>query len=132
VREIDAFLKARQDYDNGLNGGTPTSAHGELGRQNRHYFAGPPQDTKSTRFARSDPARPTRPDQVPGTRVDPETGVIQRKSFFGGWKDSNTRIDRVTGSIQRNSLFGWRGTGERIDPATGKHQRRGWFGWNDA
>jgi hypothetical protein len=128
---MDAFLQAMQDYNDGLNGGTTSSAHGELGRQNRQYYTGLTPDPKSRHFPKSDPARRTRPGQEPGTRVDPETGVIQRKSFFSGWKDTNTRIDPTTGAIERNGLFGWRDTGERIDPETRKHQRRGWFGWND-
>lgn len=88
----------------------------------------------------------------PGTRVHPETGVIQKRGFFGwedtdervnpetgqyqergmfGWDDSDTRVNQETGVIQERGFLGYDDTDIRINPETGVIQKRGVFGWDD-
>lgn len=87
-----------------------------------------------------------------GTRVHPETGVIQKKGFWGwedtderinpesgkyqergvlGWDDTDTRVNPETGVIQERGVFGYDDTEVRINPETGVIQKRGIFGWDD-
>lgn len=87
-----------------------------------------------------------------GQRVNPETGVVEEKGFFGwsstnkrvdpetgkmqekgiiGWDDTKTKIDQNTGNIQEKGIFGYNNTDTRVDPKTGVIQNKGVFGWND-
>lgn len=63
-------------------------------------------------------------------RVDPETGKMQEKGIFG-WDDTKTKIDQNTGNIQEKGIFGYNNTDTRVDPKTGVIQNKGVFGWND-
>jgi len=56
--------------------------------------------------------------------------TLCEETFFGH-RDTDTRIDPDTGVIQKEGIFGWSDSEERIDPETGKHQVQGFFGWRD-
>jgi hypothetical protein len=68
--------------------------------------------------------------RIPGRRVDPESGAIQKGGFFGCF-DIDARAALTTRIIQKQDRFGRMDTDERIGPDTGKLQERGWFGWKD-
>lgn len=66
----------------------------------------------------------------PGTRINQETGVIQKEGMFG-YTDTDERIDPETGKVQKKGLFGWNDTGTKVDQETGSIQKEGIFGYND-
>jgi hypothetical protein len=81
----------------------------------------------------------TPPGQHPGERIDPYSGIVQRKGgFFGNkWVDTNIRVDPRTGEIERKNFFGWKPNGQRVDPQTGRFQefrtwREGFLSLNKA
>lgn len=74
------------------------------------------------------------PGQRPGERVDAHTGVVQRKGGFFGtkWIDTDVRIDPESGEIEVKTFFsGWKRDGRRVNRKNGRLQRfitRGaWF-----
>lgn len=66
----------------------------------------------------------------PGTRIDPDTGVIQEEGYLG-YTDTDTRIDPETGNIQKQGIFGWTDTDTKVDQETGNIQKKGLLGYND-
>lgn len=60
-------------------------------------------------------------------RLDPETGKVQRDTFFG-WQDTGYRIDPRDGCIQQDGFVGWSATGPRVDPESGTVQEPGVLG----
>ena len=87
-----------------------------------------------------------------GSRIHPETGIIQERGLVGwvdtderidpktgrrqtrglvGWVDTGSRVDLDTGTIQEDSFFGYIDTDTRINPETGVLQKNGAFGWQD-
>lgn len=71
----------------------------------------------------------------PGSwRIDPETGVVQKRGPWG-WENTSFRVDRASGKVQqeRKGLFGgWEDTGVCVDPESGVIQTKDtWFGYQD-
>ncbi len=66
----------------------------------------------------------------PGTRINQETGVIQKEGTLG-WIDTDERIDPKTGKVQTKGTFGWNDTNTKIDQETGNIQKEGMLGYND-
>lgn len=65
-----------------------------------------------------------------GKRVNPDTGVIQKRGFWG-WEDTGERINPDTGQYQERGLFGWDDSDTRVNPESGVLQERGLFGYDD-
>jgi len=64
-------------------------------------------------------------------RINPKTGKYQKEGFFGLWIDTETRVNQESGVVQKEGIFGYTDTNTRINPDTGVIQKDGLLGWVD-